>query len=91
MPASDQTEIRNTNHLRLPLSEMVTLRAQLERVTMLSGAILQAAGEPAKSMYFVESEILSLLAPLKHGGRIEIGRIGREGRRGCRRRWGPRG
>ena len=82
MPHSDQTEIRNTILSRLPLSEMVTLRAQLERVTMLSGAILQAAGEPAKSIYFVESGILSLLAPQKHGGRIEIGHIGREGAAG---------
>ncbi len=82
MPSSDQTEIRNSILARVPASEMVTLRAQLERVTMLSGAILQAAGEPAKSIYFVESGILSLLAPLKHGGRIEIGHIGREGAAG---------
>lgn len=82
MPSSAQAEIKNTILSRLPLSEMVTLRAQLERVTMLSGAILQAAGEPAKSIYFVESGILSLLAPLKHGGRIEIGHIGREGAAG---------
>jgi CRP-like cAMP-binding protein len=82
MQSSTPAEIRNNILARLPVSEMVTLRAQLERVTMLSGAILQAAGEPAKSVYFVESGILSLLAPLEQGGRIEVGHIGREGAAG---------
>lgn len=49
---------------------------------MVSGDILQGAAEPAKSIYFVEAGIISLLAPLEQGGRIEVGHVGREGAAG---------
>jgi CRP-like cAMP-binding protein len=49
---------------------------------MVSGAILQGAAEPAKHVFFIERGIISLLAPLELGGRIEVGHIGREGAAG---------
>lgn len=82
MPHSTQFEMRNAILARLPASDLAALRGQLERVTMQSGDILQGAGEPAKSIYFVETGIISLLAPLEQGGRIEIGHVGREGAAG---------
>ncbi|MEQ1780345.1 MAG: Crp/Fnr family transcriptional regulator [Hyphomonadaceae bacterium] len=82
MSFSHQAEMKNAILARLPASDLAALRGQLERVTMRSGDILQGAGEPAKSIYFVETGIISLLAPLEQGGRIEIGHVGREGAAG---------
>jgi CRP-like cAMP-binding protein len=79
MPIHKRPDTRNAILARLPASDLAVLRLQLERITMLSGDILQGAAEPAKSIYFVETGIISLLAPLEQGGRIEIGHIGREG------------
>jgi CRP-like cAMP-binding protein len=82
MASSRQPEIKNAILARLPAADLVALRAELERLPIQSGDILQAAGEPAKSIYFVETGIISLLAPLEQGGRIEIGHVGREGAAG---------
>ena len=82
MSPTSQAELKNAILLRLPAGEMAALRGQMERVAMRSGDILQAAAEPAKSIYFLESGIISLLAPLEQGGRIEIGHVGREGAAG---------
>lgn len=79
MPIPNQVEIKNGILVQLQAGDLSTIRGQLERVTMQPGDILQAAGETAKSIYFVESGIISLLAPLEHGGRIEVGHVGREG------------
>jgi CRP-like cAMP-binding protein len=75
-------DIRNVILARLPAGDFAVLRAQFERITVVSGDILQGAAEPAKSVYFVETGIISLLAPLEQGGRIEIGHVGREGAAG---------
>jgi CRP-like cAMP-binding protein len=82
MLPSSQPEMKNAIITRLLAEEATALRGQMERVTMRSGDILQAAAEPAKSIYFVKSGIISLLAPLEQGGRIEIGHVGREGAAG---------
>ncbi len=82
MPVPAQLKIRNAILERLPARDLVSLRSRLERVSIKTGDILQAAGEPARSIYFVESGIVSLLAPLEEGGRIEIGHVGREGAAG---------
>lgn len=77
-----QLKLRNTILARLPARDLVALRSRIERVSIRTGDILQAAGEPARSIFFVESGIISLLAPLQEGGRIEIGHVGREGAAG---------
>ncbi len=82
MPSSNQPETKNAILARLPAGDLALIRGLFERVTMQSSDILQAAAEPAKSVYFVESGIVSLLAPLEQGGRIEIGHVGREGAAG---------
>jgi CRP-like cAMP-binding protein len=82
MSTSNHFEPRNAILARLPAGDLAVIRGQLERVIVQSGDILQGAGEPAKSIYFVETGIISLLAPLEQGGRIEIGHIGREGAAG---------
>lgn len=82
MAVVNQNEPQNAILARLPAGEFAALRGQLERVPMQSGDILQGAGEAAKSIYFVESGIISQLAPLEQGGRIEIGHVGREGAAG---------
>jgi CRP-like cAMP-binding protein len=82
MSPTSQAELKNAILLRLPAVEMAALRGQMERVAMRSGDILQAAAEPAKSIYFPQAGIISLLAPLEQGGRIEIGHVGREGAAG---------
>ncbi len=82
MPISGQLKIKNAVLARLPQRDLVSVRSRLELVRMETGEILQAAGEPAKAVYFVEAGIVSLLAPLEEGGRIEIGHIGRDGAAG---------
>jgi len=79
MSISSQLKVRNAILARLPQRDLVSLRSRLERLGMQTGDILQAAGEPARGIFFVESGIVSLLAPLEEGGRIEIGHVGHEG------------
>lgn len=82
MPISSQLKLRNAVLVRLPPRDLLALRSRLERVDMAAGDIFQGAGDAADSLYFVESGVVSLLAPLEEGGRIEIGHIGREGAAG---------
>jgi CRP-like cAMP-binding protein len=82
MPIPKQSDSRNRILARIQPGDFSLLRGQLESVSMVSGDILQGAAEPAKYVYFVESGIISLLAPLEQGGRIEVGHIGREGAAG---------
>lgn len=82
MPSSSKYKVNNAILARLPAGDLSRILAQFERVTMESGDVLQAVGEPARSVFFVESGIISLLAPLKQGGRIETGHVGSEGAAG---------
>lgn len=82
MPIPKQIDIRNAILAALPAGDFAILRGSLERTNLVSGDILQRASEPAKSIYFVEAGIISLLAPLEQGGRIEVGHVGREGAAG---------
>lgn len=79
---SNQLDVRNAILADISPGDFSLLRGHLERVEMLAGAILQCAAEPAKHIYFVERGIISLLAPLEQGGRIEVGHVGREGAAG---------
>jgi CRP-like cAMP-binding protein len=82
MPSSSKHKVNNAILARLPAGELSRILAQFERITMESGDVLQAVGEPARSVFFVESGMISLLAPLQQGGRIEIGHVGNEGAAG---------
>lgn len=85
-----QADVKNRILAGLPSADFTMLRVKLERLTMSSGDLLQGAAEPAKTVYFVETGIVSLLAPLKHGGRIEIGHVGSEGAAGVHAALGAR-
>lgn len=75
-------ELRNAVLAGLPESEFQALRPRLEWVKLKPGQVLEVAGAPAKFVYFVETGLISLLAPLEHGGRLEVGHVGREGAAG---------
>lgn len=79
MPIPERPDLRNVILASLSAGDFGMLRGSLERINMVSGGALQGAVEPAKCVYFVDSGVVSLLAPLEHGGRIEIGQVGREG------------
>jgi CRP-like cAMP-binding protein len=79
---SNQLDVRNAILADLSPGDFSLLRGHLERVEMVAGAILQGAAEPAKHIFFVELGIISLLAPLEQGGRIEVGHVGHEGAAG---------
>jgi CRP-like cAMP-binding protein len=82
MPPLKQSDIKNGIIARIAPGDFSLLQVQLERLNMASGDILLGAAEPAKHVYFVEAGIISLLAPLEQGGRIEVGHVGREGAAG---------
>lgn len=82
MQIPKQSGLRNALLERLPAADFAALRSGIERIQMQSGDILQGVAEPARSVYFVDTGIISLLSPLEHGGRIEIGHVGREGAAG---------
>jgi CRP-like cAMP-binding protein len=79
---SNQLDVRNAILAALSPGDLSLLRGHLERLEMVAGAVLQGAAEPAKHVFFIERGIISLLAPLEQGGRIEVGHIGREGAAG---------
>lgn len=90
MPTLKQPDLKNLILASLPTTDFAMLRGKLARISMWSGDLLQGAAEPAKNIYFVEVGIVSLLAPLKHGGRIEIGHVGIEGAAGVHAALGAR-
>jgi CRP-like cAMP-binding protein len=61
---------------------LAALRPNLEWLPLKSGEILESAGEAAKAVYFVDTGLISLLAPLEQGARLEVGHVGREGAAG---------
>ncbi len=79
MPIPELPNLRNVILASLSAGDFGMLRGSLERINMVSGGALQGAVESAKYVYFVDSGVVSLLAPLEHGGRIEIAQVGREG------------
>ncbi|MBI1359057.1 MAG: helix-turn-helix domain-containing protein [Alphaproteobacteria bacterium] len=79
MAALKQADIRNWVLSGLSPDEFALVASVLEEAPLRVGAILESAGEAAKSVYFVESGIISLVLPLEQGMRIEVGHVGREG------------
>jgi CRP-like cAMP-binding protein len=88
MPFSGLGETRNAILSLIPADELIEMRGQFERVPFEAGAVVQAAGGPANSVFFIESGMMSLLTPLNHGGRIETGLVGREGAVGLQAAFG---
>jgi CRP-like cAMP-binding protein len=82
MPPARQLEFKNQIVARLPEKDFTALRPLLERMPLKAGDVLESAGEHARSVYFLDTGIISLLAPLEQGARLEVGHVGREGATG---------
>lgn len=69
------------NHLvrHLPASEWALLRPHISEVTLHSGQLLFADGEPGDVVYFPLTCIISMIAEMANGDECEYGCIGREG------------
>ena len=69
------------NHLlcELPGPARVRVAERLKPVRMRRGARLQGQGEEARTCYFLESGVVSLVRILSDGRRMDAGLVGREG------------
>ena len=63
----------------LPPEDLLSLRAQLERVPLIEGAVLCQDENSARRVYFVESGVVSLTAAFQNGTTAEMATVGREG------------
>ena len=79
MPQINQDAVRNQILAALPPEAFGLLAPLLTPVPLELKQVLYSADEPIKACYFVETGMVSLLAPLEGGGSMEIGVIGREG------------
>lgn len=65
--------------LNLVESEFKTLSSKLEFVRLKLHTVLHEAGEPIRSVYFVNTGLQSVLAVQPDGKSVEVGLIGKEG------------
>jgi CRP-like cAMP-binding protein len=63
----------------LTRAEQALLAPETEPVEFRLGATLYAPGKPVGHILFPDSGLVSLMAELEDGGRIEVGLVGREG------------
>lgn len=63
----------------LPSADLDTLRPRLRHVTIERGQEVYAPGAPIRELCFPVSGLVSMVATLRSGRSIEVGRIGREG------------
>ncbi len=70
---------RNEVLASLPAEEVEWLRPLLRRVTLGSGQVLHASGEPIEDVFFMEQGLASLTADTSDEGAVEVGMTGREG------------
>jgi CRP-like cAMP-binding protein len=73
--------LRPVNRLlaALPPDDLLSLRAQLERVPLIDGTILGEDENSIRRVYFVESGVVSLTAAFQNGTTAEMATVGREG------------
>ena len=77
--STGETPVRNRLLCRLGSVELGLLRPRLESVVLRDRQSVLLPGEPAAGLYFVESGIISMIASLEDGARIEVGMVGHEG------------
>src|SRR5689334_2343006 len=63
----------------LPRDELAVIRSSLQPVHIAAGDVIQRAGELIDNVYFVESGVVSLVAPLHEGSGVEVATIGAGG------------
>ena len=71
--------VRNFILAGLTVTEQARLHDDLERVSLVAGAVLQNAGELLTDVYFPTSCIVSLIATTREGSPTELAMIGNEG------------
>lgn len=77
--AATRPPLENRLLATLPEEDYRRLRPQLEPVTLKLRDVLYKAGEAASHVYFPRQAIVSLVAVMKDGHRVEVGLVGNEG------------
>jgi CRP-like cAMP-binding protein len=78
---TDQARLGPRNRLlaALPPEDLLSVRANLERVSLVDGAVLLEADKSIRRVYFVEAGVVSLTAAFQNGSTAEMATVGREG------------
>jgi CRP-like cAMP-binding protein len=77
--AHTQSFTRNELLAGLDADDFAALQPHFERVPMPRLKVLGNPGEPAEYVHFPEGGVVSVVANLPDGGRVEVGIVGREG------------
>src|SRR4051812_19470011 len=83
MSAPQQSSTRNQLLARMAQEDYAALQPHLEPVSLELRQTLIEPDRPIEHVYFPESGYSSIVTN-SHGGKIELGIIGREGWSGCR-------
>jgi CRP-like cAMP-binding protein len=82
LPMIEQSAVRNRLLAALPAADFAHIREKLRRVDLSVNQILFGPEQPIDAVHFVESGLVSLLAPLEDGSQIEVALVGCEGASG---------
>jgi len=74
-----QSAVRNRLLAALPPDDFAALAPDLQPVELDFRQVLHRPDRPIEAAYFVESGMVSMLAPLEEGQTVEVGLIGSEG------------
>jgi CRP-like cAMP-binding protein len=74
-----QSAIRNRLLAALPPADFAALVNHLQRAEMELKQVLHEPGQKFQNLYFPESGMISHVAPMDIGQRVEVGVVGREG------------
>jgi CRP-like cAMP-binding protein len=75
----EQSNVRNRLLAVLPPDDFALLARSLKLVILEFKRVLYEPGQPIESVYFIESGLVSILAPTGDGDFAEVGLVGREG------------
>ena len=78
-PVQHRSNVRNGLLAALPPGDLALLRPALQRIELRYDQVILPAGGLLEAVLFPESGMVSLLAPLDGGERVEVGIAGREG------------
>jgi len=78
-PTITQNSYKNRLLASLPMADILRLAPHLSLVTLKRNQILQDAGQPVETVYFLEDGICSTVVALENGTTVEVGVTGREG------------
>jgi CRP-like cAMP-binding protein len=79
MTQIEQPAVRNRLLAALPPDDFALLAPALRRTDLKFKRVIYEPYQPVGTAYFLESGIVSMLAPLEEGRFMEVGLVGREG------------